>query len=93
MIMPKINYPVKIDFPSEKEYLEACRFLGEVSFGSTNLVGGDKHYFIDKNREGIARVNSENRTIELTDKVEPDIIDTIKYIKKHGRVKAGEDVQ
>ena len=82
-------YKTKIELNDEKIYDGVISFLGGVSFGIEygleNVL-----YSLDKNKEGVARLNPNKYTIELTDKVEKWIIDSINNMKKQ-KIK-GEEI-
>jgi hypothetical protein len=84
--MVKSNYQIKIEAGGEKVYNEISSFLNGISF-ETYRNGDNLFYYLDKKKEGIAKVNSKKSTIELTDKVEGWIINSINRIKKQEGVR------
>lgn len=86
MIMKRELYKVKIEAGGEKAYDEISSFLSEISFG-VNWDGNSVFYSLDKKKEGVAKLNSKKNTIELTDKVEGWVIDSINNIKRQESVR------
>jgi hypothetical protein len=81
--MKRELYNIKIEAGGDKAYDKISSFLSGISFESywngTNLF-----YYLDKTKQGIARLSSKTNTIELTDKVDWKIVDCINHIKKQG---------
>ncbi len=73
------DYKTKIEIMSKRAYEEVNSFIGKISFEHNRYKHGDI-YFLDLTREGIVRTNSDKKTVELTDKVESWIFDSINQI-------------
>ena len=84
--MVKREYKTKIELKGEQAYDEVSHFLNEISFGMCYMKDGVKYSLDIKNKEAIAKLNPKKNTIELTDKVEQDIIDEIKNIINMGGI-------
>ena len=78
-------YPTRIEAGSES-YNKISLFLSEIAFKS-KYTKESLFYFLDSRDRGIAKLNSEKKTIELTDKVEEWIINSIDKINKKGDMK------
>ncbi|MFH1503125.1 MAG: hypothetical protein ABIE36_00505 [Candidatus Diapherotrites archaeon] len=89
MDQDNLHYPRKIKIESDKAYDEVSFFLGESSVSFEGIDDG-RIYIFDELEEQVARANSKNRTIELTDKVEDWIYKSIKHIMHTERVREGE---
>ena len=84
--MEKIRYHLKIEACGEQAYDEIGSFLGGISFGH-EYNRGRTYYFLDLNKEGVAKLNATKKTIELSDKVEGWIIESINHINEQERVR------
>jgi len=74
-------YKIKFELKTEYAYEEVDSLLDEISF-SSNSVGDFTNYFLDENKEKIVRLNPKNKTVELTDKIDKWIINSIEHVKK-----------
>jgi len=84
--MVKKLYTTKIEAASEQAYDEISSFLSEISFGQEH-DNSNMYYFTAKKREGKIKLNPKKNTIELTDKIEGWIIDSINHINHLERVR------
>ncbi|MEK6833774.1 MAG: hypothetical protein AABY32_07055 [Nanoarchaeota archaeon] len=80
--MVKREYKTKIELKGEQAYDEVSHFLNEISFGMCYMKDGVKYSLDIKNKEAIAKLNQKKNTIELTDKVEDWIVESINHINK-----------
>jgi hypothetical protein len=84
--IPRKAYTTKIDFGGEEAYGEVSSFLEDISFGKKDC-NKNTFYFFDECKEGVAKLNSKKNTIELTDKVEGWIVESINHINEQNGVK------
>lgn len=81
MNMINLDYPTKINIEKEKVYDEIKGFIKKIAIQEREYNGGIV-YFLDSSREGVIRANFNNKTFELTDKVEEWVFDSINHINR-----------
>jgi hypothetical protein len=74
--MPEEFYKTKINLEEDEVYDKINLWLDEHSYRISYTSQGVE-YFLDKERAEVARMNLEDKTLELNDKVKQDIIDKI----------------
>jgi len=70
------QYRTKINLEGEYAYEDVSLFLEKISLECDKYKHGGV-YFLDKDRYQRTRVDSKNKTVELTDKVEEWIFNSI----------------
>lgn len=75
-------YTTKIITSSLQAYDKINHFLWQLSYGGDLRRKDVVFYYLDKKHEMVAKLNNEEKTIELTDKVESRFINRINHILK-----------
>lgn len=70
------EYKTKIDIEGEKAYLNIGCFIEKIAFQQSKYKNGSI-YSLDCSHESMIRTNFKKKTVELTDKVEEWIFNTI----------------
>ncbi len=70
------GYKTKIDVEGKIAYENINGFMEKIAFQKDNYRNGTI-YFLDSTNEGIVKLDSKKKTIELTDKVEEWIFNSI----------------
>jgi len=79
MAKTEIKYNKTIEANNEKVYYEISRFLGEASHHMKFIGSQYTYYFFNKEETQIIRTDGRSR-IEISDKVEQDIINLVENI-------------
>jgi len=70
------GYKTKIDVEGEVAYKNISGFMEKIAFQKDNYKNGTI-YFLDSTNESIVKADSKKKTIELTDKVEEWVFNSI----------------
>jgi hypothetical protein len=84
--IPERVYNTKIKLKGDQMYDEISVFLDENAFGIQYTIEGVV-YFLDEDKKGAARMNLESKTLELTDKVNQELMDGLNHIKRQESVR------
>lgn len=79
-------YKTKIKLEEDEIYDKIDLWLDEHSYGILYTLEGVE-YFLNKDKTEIARMNLEDKTLELNDKVSKDVLDKINSMNKLGELK------
>ena len=85
--MKETTYSTTIIAKGLQAFDEASHFLGELSCGGDFRKKDVVFYYLDSKHEQIARLNQKENKIELSDKVEGWIVDSINHIIKQENVR------
>jgi hypothetical protein len=86
--MIKRIYNTKIELKGEQAYYEVSHYLSGICSGiDYSSTKNYFFYFLDADKTQVARFNEKKKTVELTDKVKQDIIDSINYIKRQEEIR------
>jgi virulence-associated protein VapD len=75
------QYKTKIEIVSRLAYEDINSFIEKISF-EKDIYKNGKTYFLDENRESIIRADSKKKTVELTDRVDEWIFNSINELKR-----------
>lgn len=75
------QYKTKIEIVSKLAYDDINSFIEKISF-EQDIYKNGKTYFLDKNRESIIRTDFKKKTVELTDKVEEWVFNSINELNR-----------
>lgn len=79
--MVKREYLTKINVEGDYAYKQINSFINKISVKKDVCIGGVT-YFLDNSMEGVARLNRHKNILELTDKVEEWIFNSINELNK-----------
>jgi hypothetical protein len=79
--MINLDYKTKVNIKREKAYNEIRGFIKKIAIQEREYNEGVV-YFLDGSREEVIRANFNNKTFELTDKVEEWIFNSINELNK-----------
>ncbi len=87
--MSEMDFPVKIRINGEQAYDEISSFLGNISPGGIeyNKEEDKRYYYLNKDRNKIARTNMKESILELNSEVDKETVKIIKHIIKQERVR------
>lgn len=74
-------YKTKIQVEGERAYQDILTFVETISSKGFRYGHGSM-YFMDKERDSVVRMNLWNKTVELSDKVEEWVFNTINDLNK-----------
>jgi len=75
------QYKTKIEIVSRLAYEDISSFIEKISF-EKDIYKNGKTYFLDENRESIIRADSKKKTVELTDRVDEWIFNSINELNR-----------
>ncbi|GEM_PF-1613392 len=75
------QYKTKIEIVSRLAYEDINSFIEKISF-EKDIYKNGKTYFLDENRESIIRADSKKKTVELTDRVDEWIFNSINELNR-----------
>ena len=75
----EVNYNRRITM-GEKAYDEVSAFIGMRLKGKARFDGGYTYYTLNGDETQIIRANGDARTIEISDKVDPELVESINHI-------------
>ncbi len=75
------EYKTKISIESQQAYEDISLFIEKISFEQDKYKYGSI-YFLDSSRRSVVRTNSKKKIVELTDKVEEWVFDSINELNK-----------
>ena len=91
--MTEVNYPLVIEVLGSKGYDEISAFLGRMVKRKVEFIEGKNYYYLNEGGDAIVRTIDLERggRMELSNKVEQNVLDMINYIKKIESVRDGEE--
>ncbi len=75
------QYKTRINIEGENAYEDIMGFIEKISFEWDKYKQGTV-YFLDETRKSKIRIDSKNKTLELTDKVEEWVFNSINELNK-----------